>query len=349
MLCGCLRSSTQASSLYKKIIAGNYSEPRHLSRDARDSSGGSSTPTRASSSPSRRSNRTRGRSPTAAPPAPRGGRERDAARRDREPRVLGARLVVARAARAPRLAAATTAEELAEGRHTAATASYFLLRLGDPRRAKGAGGHSAHGRAHRSRRRAAEPPPAPRAVLSARDGNTNAPRAVAAAAPKPAATPTRAAARGTRVGHAASPRLAARRRGGTQRRRCTRRRRQPSTRLSRWARRTPPRAPPPRTAQAFGWRVHAARRRRTVGSGAAARGATPAPPRGRAAARRRPTAAAVGARAVSPGVGPRRRPRPGHAAPRAAPPAAPRHGADFRRGRYAPVSARAHSTRLYAR
>ena len=37
MLCGCLPfEHANTSSLYKKIIAGNYSEPRHLSRDARD-------------------------------------------------------------------------------------------------------------------------------------------------------------------------------------------------------------------------------------------------------------------------------------------------------------------------
>ena len=353
MLCGCLPfEHANTSSLYKKIIAGNYSEPRHLSRDARDIL--------------RRILNTDARKRYTVPQIQSHAWSRGEEKVGRAAAGASATLLDETASLASwvpdsslleRLerhgyAAATTAEELAEGRHTAATASYFLLRLKEIRDAPKAPAGTARTGALTDRGGAQpKPPAAPRAVLSARDGNTNAPRAVAAAAPKPAATPTRAAARGTRVGHAASPRLA----------------RSPAGQDLE-SPMHPTSSPAFHKAQPVG-AAHAAAR------ASAAHGAKPSggayTPRGgderSAAARLReaqrqhllanaqqhaidrprpPSARApyrpTSARGAAHG--------PGHAAPRAAPPAAPKHGADFRRGRYAqPVSARAHNTRLYAR
>ena len=358
MLCGCLPfEHANTSSLYKKIIAGNYSEPRHLSRDARDIL--------------RRILNTDARKRFTVPQiqshawslanggGAAGGRAAAGASATLLDETASLASWVPDSSLLERLerhgyAAATTAEELAEGRHTAATASYFLLRLKEIRDAPKAPAGTARTGALTDRGGAQpKPPAAPRAVLSARDGNTNAPRAVAAAAPKPAATPTRARRRAARA--SATPRRRAsraRRRGKTSRRRCTRRRRQRSTRLSRWARRTPPRAPPPRTAPSR--RVARTRReaatngrrrrgcaRRNASTSSRMRSSTPSTGRGRRRrarriARRRPAAppTARGTRRRA------RRRRP-----------APRHGADFRRGRYVSRSPcrRARTTRASTR
>ena len=130
MLCGCLPfEHANTSSLYKKIIAGNYSEPRHLSRDARDIL--------------RRILNTDARKRFTVPQIQSHAWSRGEEKVGRAAAGASATLLDETASLASwvpdsslleRLerhgyAAATTAEELAEGRHTAATASYFLLRL----------------------------------------------------------------------------------------------------------------------------------------------------------------------------------------------------------------------------
>ena len=148
MLCGCLPfEHANTSSLYKKIIARTASRATAARATRATSSGGSSTPTRASGSPSHRSNRTMVAPTAAAPPAAARRRARaPRARRDREPRVLGARLVVARTARTPRLRGG---DDGGGARRGAPHRRHRLVlpppSQGDPRRAKGAGGHGAHG------------------------------------------------------------------------------------------------------------------------------------------------------------------------------------------------------------
>ena len=207
MLCGCLFEHANTSSLYKKIIAGNYSG-RATSRATRaTSSGGSSTPTRASGSPSADQSHAwslangggaaGGRAAAGAAYAP---------RRDREPRLLGARLVVARTARTPRLRGG---DDGGGARRGAPHRRHRLVlpppSQGDPRRAKGAGGHGARARSLSAAARPG-PPAAPRCPLGSRRQHERAARRRRRRRSR--RRRRRAAARGTRVGHAASPRLA---------------------------------------------------------------------------------------------------------------------------------------------
>ena len=354
MLCGCLPfEHANTSSLYKKIIAGNYSEPRHLSRDARDIL--------------RRILNTDARKRFTVPQiqshawslanggGAAGGRAAAGASATLLDETASLASWVPDSSLLERLerhgyAAATTAEELAEGRHTAATASYFLLRLKEIRDAPKAPAGTARTGALTDRGGAQpKPPAAPRAVLSARDGNTNAPRAGGgggagrrrrrtrggarhARRPRRVAAPrSLAGGAGPRVADAPNvvasvPQGAA---GGRGARRARLRRHGAKPSGGAYT----PRGGDERSAAA---RLREAQRQHLLANAQQHAVDRPRPPSARAPYR--PTSARGAAHG------------PGHAAPRAAPPAAPRHGADFRRGRYVqPVSARAHNTRLYAR